>query len=231
MKTQIIINDTGSYSDYGVSIKSRNIGIPKKKKIKQTVPYMNGTYDFSYLYNEQAYEDRELTYVFNIIGANKMDMHSKKINFLDWIMNFSRTKLVDTTIPGFHFLAEAEETSFEEKTRYGELTVKFTAYPFKISNLQDGHDIWDDFNFELDMVQETKFTINGTQNIKLYNNSSIGINPTIICSSNMQIKKGSATYNFSQGTSKSIFKLDKGLNELTIIGNGTIEFQWYKELL
>ena len=82
------------------------------------------------------------------------------------------------------------------------------------------------------MVQDTKFIVDGTKNINLYNNSSIGINPTVVCSGDMEIVKGNTSYKFKSGESKSwSFKLDKGLNDLTIKGTGTIEFKWSKEVL
>ena len=48
----------------------------------------------------------------------------------------------------------------------------------------------------------------------------------------MEIIKGTTTFKFKAGESKSwSFKLDKGLNNLTIKGTGAIEFKWYKEVL
>ena len=82
------------------------------------------------------------------------------------------------------------------------------------------------------MVQDTKFEVENIKNIQLYNNGAIGINPIVVCSSNMEIIKGNTTYKFNVGETKSwSFKLDKGLNNLTIKGTGTIEFKWYKEVL
>ena len=45
----IRINNKHSYGDFGLYLKSRNIGLPEKKSIRQTVPFMNGYYDFSAL--------------------------------------------------------------------------------------------------------------------------------------------------------------------------------------
>lgn len=221
-----------SYKDFGLTIKSKDIIPPKKVKNKSTIPYMNGVYDFSELYGEQTYEERTLEYIFNLNCRSKIELNSKKISILDWLLNSFKINLNDDTIPGYFFLAECEEVNFKEDGINAEISVTFIAYPFKISNLQDGHDIWDEFNFELDIVQNTKFEINGVENINLYNNGAIGINPTIICSSSMEIIKRNITYKINPGQSKSwSFKLDKGLNELIIKGNGIIEFKWNKEVL
>ena len=76
--------------------------------------------------------------------------------------------MYDDLIPGYYFIAECEDSiKFSEGYIDCEVTAVFAAYPFKISTLQDGHDIWDEFNFELDMVQDTKFDIDIIKNIQL----------------------------------------------------------------
>lgn len=222
-----------SYNDFGLRMISRELNPPSKNKVKETVPFLNGSYDFSSLYGGNTYGERKIKYVFDFRYTNKLDFISKQTALSEWFNSGFKEPLYDDLIPGYYFLAECEESIvFSEGHIDCEVTVTFTAYPFKISTLQDGHDIWDEFNFELDMVQDTKFIINGTENIKLYNNSSIEINPSIICSSEMKIIKGNTTYTLLPGTSRSFsFKLDKGLNNLTIIGNGTIEFRFRKEVL
>lgn len=225
-------NNKHSFDDFGLTIKSKKIGNPKKNKIKEEVPFMNGSYDFSLLYGEQTYSERQLEYTFNLNERNKIAMNIKKMQVLEWLNDGGKQPLYDDTIPGFYFLAEVEDDDFSEEGSNGEITVTFNAYPYKISSRNDGHDIWDDFNFELDMVQDTIFEVNGTKDIILYNNGAIGINPTVICSNDIEVTKGNSIYKFKPGEVKAwAFKLDKGLNTLTIKGTGTIEFKWCKEVL
>lgn len=232
MKNEIIKNNKGSYKDFGITIKSKSIGNPQKKKIKEEVPFMNGTYDFSSIYGEQAYTERELTYVFNIIGLDKIQLNMRKIQVIEWLMEGGKSPLYDNTIPGFYFLAECEDVSFSEKGRVGELTVKFIAYPFKIANKHEGNDIWDDFNFELDYAQETKFAIEGTSNVSLYNLGAIKVTPEVACSSFMNVIKDGISYTFKPGVIKDWqFTLSKGRNDLNISGKGSIEFIFRKEVL
>ena len=67
---QLTIKSTSSYDDFEASIKERMIGAPKKKIIKETVPFSNETHDFSGINGEIYWEERTLKYVFEII-ANK----------------------------------------------------------------------------------------------------------------------------------------------------------------
>lgn len=232
MALGITKGDKHSFKDFNLTLASKNISIPKKKKIKETVPFMNGSYDFSLLYGEQTYEERELSYTFNLISDNKFKLNTLKIKILEWLNEGIQEPLYDDAIQGFYFLAECESIDINEKFKDIQITAKFTAYPFKISKLQDSHDIWDEFNFELDMVQDTSFKIDVIKSIQLYNNGSVSTNPIVTCSEDMEIIKGNTTFKFKSGETKSwSFKLDKGLNNLTIKGIGTIEFKWYKEVL
>ena len=227
------INDRHSYNDFGLRIMNREINPPKKNKIKERVPFMNGSYDFSDLYGDQNYEERIIVYTLDFKYKDKIEYFNKKIEISDWLVNSEKEKLFDDLIPGYYFLAECEgELKFKEYSVGCEINVKFIAYPFKIANNIEGSDIWDEFNFELDYAQDTKYNVDGSKIIDIYNPSVIKITPTIHCSAPISLIKNGITYKFNVGTTKDWrFDLDKGKNKLTIIGNGNIEFIFRKEVL
>ena len=154
-----------SFNDFGITLApGREIGLPNKKKTKLTVPFSNVVYDYSEIFGSQTYEERTLKYTFNIAGRairTKDEMNWVKTTLINWLMNsHGKQPLYDDSYSGVHFLAEVEgSSSFTENWNYGFLAVTFTAYPFMISNHPEGTDIWDDFNFLFDVVQETKFDI------------------------------------------------------------------------
>ncbi|GGN54823.1 phage tail family protein [Oceanobacillus indicireducens] len=234
----ITFNGKHSYRDFGVTIAEKNIGYPEKEKIKVKVPFSNLEYDFSEIYGEQTYTPRQLTFTLNILDGNR-NINTEEVNILEtkitnWLMNSGRKqKLYDDSLPGYYYLAEVEDgLKFDELRNHGTLTVEFTAYPFMISELEEGHDIWDDFNFELDVAQITEFEVNGSLDVILYNVGTPSLAPEIQASSAMQIVKDGVTYNVSSGKNKSSdFKLQSGENNLSITGNGTIKFLFYKELI
>lgn len=228
----ITYKDKHSYRDFGLTIKAKDINPPKKTKIKETVPYMNGAYDFSNLYGEQTYGERTSTYTFNLNCKSKIELNIKKIEILDWLLNSFKTTLKDDTIPDFYFNAECENVDFKEDGQFAEITASFVAYPFKIANNNEGNDVWDTFNFELDYAQDTKFAVTGTKDVELYNLSSRKVTPTVVCSADFDVIQGNTTYHFKSGTTKDWrFTLEKGLNSLTLNGNGNIEFVFRKEVL
>lgn len=223
-----------SYDDFGLTVAERNIGNPKKIKIKERVPFSNQVYDFSGIYGGQEYEERPLTYVFNVKDYEKIPLTMKKIQALNWLMNPNeKIQLFDDYIPGYYFLAEVEEApDFDELRFYGRLTVQFTAYPFKIGELEEGNDIWDEFNFLLDYAQITEFNVNGSTDVTLYNPGINVAKPIIKATAPMQIKQGNKIFTVPIGESQSYDFVLRGLkNKLTIVGNGSISFHFRKELI
>jgi len=231
----IKFNGYHSYTDKGlIMAPGKKIGRPSKEKIKIKVPFSNVEYDFSELYGSQTYTNRELTYPFNLLGKTKEEMSMEATSIINWLMN-SRGKqtLWDDAIPGYHFLAEVEnETDFKENWADGVITVKFTAYPFMICDYAEGTDIWDEFNFITDMVQDSSFIVNDSLETTIYNLGATDIKPTIITNADMTIVMNNKTYTIPTGTTKSYdFIFKPGENNLTITGNGTISFVFYKELI
>lgn len=225
--------DKHSYNDFKMRIINREFDPPAKEKIKETVPFMNGSYDFSNLYGEQTYEERVLKYTLDLRYSNKIEYMNKKIQISNWLNSGLKEPLYDDLIPGFYFLAECEgDIEFNEYSIGCEIIVKFICYPFMIRTDYEGNDIWDTFNFELDYAQQTKFTVDGTLSVEIYNLGSRNIVPTVVCDSSITVSKGSTNYIFNTGTTKDWrFSLNTGVNNLILQGNGEIEFVFYREVL
>lgn len=221
-------------SEYGLRLVDRVIGNPNKIKGKERIPFSNELYDFSSIYGGQEYEERSLTYVFNVKDYNKIDLEVKKTAVNNWVMQPNKKiQLFDDYIPGYYFMAEVEDGPDFTELRYnGRITINFTAYPFRISQLEEGNDIWDTFNFLLDVSQITNFKVNGSINTTLYNAGVAALYPIIKATAPMEIIKDGITYTVPIGESKSLdFYLKIGENPIIINGNGNISFHFRKELI
>ena len=231
----IYFNNKHTLKDLGMKmINSKENEIPQKSKILETVPGMHGSYDFSSLYGGAIFSgDRELTYTFLIENENIQTLQYRKIMIDNWIMTTNeKSKLIDDTLEGFYYMAECVNVDYENYYTFGIVQFTFNAYPFKISDKEEGNVAWDTFNFELDVLQDTKFEVTGSKDIMLYNLGGKEVVPVIICSDNMDVIKNNVTYKLEAGESKDYrFLLNIGENKLTIKGAGTIEFKFRKELL
>lgn len=153
-----------SYRDIGMTIDpERNISIPNKVKYKESLPFSNKVWDFSSIYGKALYEERTLTYKFNLMGKpieSKADMNMIKTILLKWLLSPNeKTPLYDDHFPDFYFMAEVEgNNSFEEDWKHGFLNVTFTAQPFMIDRMPEGHDLVAFMKTRLDVRQKTNFT-------------------------------------------------------------------------
>ena len=233
----ITFNGKHTFNDLGLTLVSKEIGNPSKIKKIITIPYTNIEYDMSELYGSQSYENRVLKYEFNVIDRSnyqKDAMNLMKINALNDLMSLNQKgKLLDDDIPGFYFLAEIRNApSFVEKRGHGLLTLEFTAYPFKISEKREGDDVWDTFCFITDVAQQYKYFINGRDTFIIINKGVSGLMPKIIASSEMKVTLNGQLFAIPAGESQSLdFRFETGKNKLLVIGQGTIEFLWFKEVL
>lgn len=218
--------------EYNMWLIERSAPTPEEKTIVESVPFMQGIYDFSTILGERVYINRTLTYVFEIIERNYQYRKVDQTALENWLMRDGYVPLYDDHDPGYYYLAKCMSIDTEDTEGGMTVTVEFEAYPFKVSILPEGHDIWDEFNFELDVAQDVEYQVNGSLTINLLNVGARTISPTVTASSPMTIQKDGVTYEVPEGESKSEkFRLNIGENPMTITGNGTIKFTWNKELL
>lgn len=147
-------------SKFGITVSSRTLHDPSKTKIKGPLPYTNIVYDFSEVYGGQIYEERVIEYVVNLYQfGERLNVDNKRTAFVNWLLNsHGKQVLVDDTFPEYYFLAEVEEGSVYNRYEDGTVSFRFICYPFMISRKLEGDDIWDTFNFDLDVSQNVNFT-------------------------------------------------------------------------
>lgn len=221
MLDQLRIGDAYSYDQFYASVMKRNISAPKKKVIKDTVPFSNITYDFSAIDGEIYWEERNLDYIFEITADTPEELEELKINFQTWVMNVMSEKLYDPFIKDYHFIATYSDISFDddegmEKTT---ITVKFTAYPYKIAN--------DKKVYTVDVTAEEKV-------LRVDNKSAHRITPILTSDVPVAIKIGNADFQMGASTVKDDhFKIGIGGNELYIKAtnaNGTLTIEFEEEV-
>lgn len=221
MIDQLIIGTKSSYGDFEASVKERIDHFPKKKSIKESVPFSNKVYDFSKINGEVYWEERQLEYIFEITAASAEELEDKKREFAAWVMNVDNEKIYDPFIQDFHFEGtfadiDFDDSEFEKST----VTVMFTAYPYMIANIAKV------INLSLIEGSEISIVVN--------NGSSHRINPTFISDVPFLLKMGSSSYGISAGeTTDKRFWFASGENSIRLQsteGNGTLRIEFYEEV-
>jgi len=224
-------NNKHNYRDMGVVMHSKSIQSPSKKMIKDSVPFMNGTYDFSTIGSagEITYNERTIEVVLGLNAINKERLQVMYSDILEWLVNNGRSKLVFDVIKDYYYMAEVESTStFKEVIEFGLLTITFVAQPFKTGVDYATNNLWDYFNFEEDYLQDSDYDIISNKVITIYNPRML-TTPIINCSSNMVLLYNSITYSLFVGDNKSYgLKLQNGSNILDFTGNGHVKISFRK---
>lgn len=230
----ITFNNKNSIDDLNLCVSDSEIGSVEKQRVVENIPYKNGTLNFSSLYGEETFEEITLKYTFDLLANDSKEIEILKNKVKDWLLTCGENILIDSSIIGLHYKSECISVEFDDDYDYSFCTATFKAYPFKIGNNLENEDwLWDPFCFETDVINQTIYEVNNDEiEIKLYNVSSHKVVPEVSVTGNLIIEKNKTIITLSEGIYKSYkFKLDKGENIIKIRGEGTIKFNFYKEVL
>lgn len=214
--SELIINGKGLTTDFDSYIAERTLSNPKKKSIKQTVPFSNEAYDFSAIDGEVYYEERDLQYTIDIAEVSTTAMEQKRSDLLEWLYSVQNVDIFDPYLTGYHLKGSFESSQWSEDFNYSRLVISFKVYPYKIAN----------------QSATNQFNIGGNTNISVNNTSSHPIVPALTATASMSVTIGNRTYNIPSGTSKiPTFKLGKGANSIRVSGNGRLTISYSAEVL
>lgn len=234
MSKGITFRGKHSYRDLGLIMEFFEDLGANQKAIRDEVPFMNGSYDFSTVgsMGENVYTNRTMRARFGYKALNKAALRNKYDQIIDWLMDGPITELIDDDQPDLLYMAKVEQyPSKEEFLRIGKFTVIFTGDSFKKGVEYEGDKLWDTFHFEFDYLQDTEFDVVGSKVVKIYNPGRVVV-PTVNCSSSMTAQLNGYTSNFIDGDNKDYrFRLLKGENTITITGTGHVKILFRKELL
>lgn len=210
----IRINGKHSYGDFGLFLKSRNIGLPDKKSIRETVPFMNGYYDFSALNGAPAWNERTIEYSFDVTNDSPVELDYFVSHVLDWLANVHDEDIHDDTVYGYHWHGsyDSANVNWDETGMAAEIKVSFVVHPFKIAD------------------EPTEYTLTaGTHKII---NNGMAVAPYVLSSAAAAIQIG--TYVSSISANQKIqleIDLERGENNVLITGDGTVTLSYFEEVL
>lgn len=207
----------GSYTDFDQYIASRKIGVPKKRIIKETLPFKNGSYDFTYVNGEPTYDDNTITYTFDIVGVNMNDVERQKRQMLDWLMNVHDEDIYDDYAEGYHFHGSYETCDWSEGWEQCQLSVTFSVYPFMIAN---------------EKTITTILVTDTSESFDIINDSSHEISPIIMSDVAVNLSNGVNSYSLQVGVNNNKnLMLKRGANMFTVDKTCNLTFELVKEVL
>lgn len=217
MFDQLMIGNRSSFDDFDASIASRAIGWPKKKEIKETVPFSNMTYDFSAINGGEVYwEQRELRYDFEITAENAEDLEFKKTRFAAWVANVMEERLYDPYDPDYFYVATFANLSYtdDESLEKTVVTVYFSAYPYKVARAES--------------KVNARILSGKSRTLRVNNDSAHPIKPTITTNQLIELTLNGDVYQITEGVaSDEMLKLPVGESDITVknLGADVCQFE------
>lgn len=125
----ITINGTHSYRDKGMTLCDRQIGPKQKKTLFETVPYMNGFYDFSKMNGDIIFENREITYVFERTFSSQKNLTAGIFSIENWLNRTHNEAIYDDELEGKHWIGSFESIEIAEEAYKLTISVTFRCQP------------------------------------------------------------------------------------------------------
>lgn len=215
MMDGITLHGRHSWLDFDLYIKTRNIGLPARKSIRQTVPYCNGSYDYSALAGEVAYEDRAVQYTFDVTGDTPEELEANKAAVCDWLCSAQEAEIKDDICPDWRFVGSLSALSWspEENGLQGELGVTFSCYPYKLAAVPQ------------------RVTLTGTGRLGIYILGA-GAAVTAVSDVDTTVSDGTVSTALKAGEEALLgFTLRHGQNTITQTGTGTLRLTYREEAI
>lgn len=129
-------NGQHSYYDYGLSIRKPSGDMPKMQTNEVRVPYMQGSYIFSFVVDSRGtYSRRKYKIVFNIEGDDPTDLYRKRTKAIKWLKSKQGGELRFDSIPDAYFKDVYVDVNDYDNTynrHLATITAEFSCYPFMI---------------------------------------------------------------------------------------------------
>lgn len=210
----------------------RTAPTPEEQEITESVPYRQGSYDFSMIGNERFFNNREITYKLLYIGEEYHNRKGFEQELKRQLMPHNWDKLVDTHEPTYYWWAKCKSVEVDDNSDNEtlEASITFTAYPYAYTNHNEGADYWDDVFFPHWIWQQVKFNVNGSQDVNVKNIGSRPVLSSFVVTGDVKAKGSFGEVSLNDGNYKQTqVVLDIGDNKINLSGNGTIEFVFKRE--
>lgn len=215
MNDGIRIKDKHSFRDFGLYLKSREVSLPTKKSIRETVPFFNGYYDFSALNGAPAWDSRTVSYRFDVIADCPIELENQTVKILDWLCNVHEENIYDDAMPLHHWIGSYDtcSLSWEESGGQVEIAVTFVCHPFRIAK------------------EATEYVLKSGVQYTIVNHG-MSVTPIVRSTKGAAIQIGSYVNSIPAGEPYKLkINLERGENTVMATGEADVVLGFYEELI
>lgn len=215
-----------SYDDFGLILKSKDIGLPEPKLEEVEVAGRDGSIDLTDAVADTVkYKNRSLSFTFTKIG----DPEDFTL-VLETISNYlhgQKMMVILDDDPSFYYFGRCKVNKFKTNKRTSTIQIDVDAEPYKTEINSTGEKwLWDTFSFRTGVIHKSEITVTGETTMNLINLKKV-VSPTFICSAPMTAIFNSVSYSLHAGE-QTVYgiRLKEGSNYVTFVGNGTVTIRY-----
>lgn len=136
MNPGISVEGYHSLDDFGWRLIDREETPPKLRQTKVTVPYANGSLDYTGVYGEAFYDEKAIAYTFAKDFKGVEDMMEGVREFVAWLSGIYNADIRDSMFEEFHNHGSCADTSWEhaKSGATAKVTASFDLYPFMVAD-------------------------------------------------------------------------------------------------
>lgn len=211
-----------TYDDFGLRIKSINIGFPSVKDGKIDIPGADGYLDMTDYFGTR-YENRKITVECDMEDKGYYDWAGRMSQLSNYLHGKKRKIVLDWD-SGFYYMGRGE-CDYEKKNRaYSLMTLEFDCDPYKYELTATDEDwLWDPFDFVEGVIKEYgNLAVAGRLELTVIG-SPMPVVPKITVSADMQMGFEGESYDLKAGENYiPDIEIKAGEHMMVFTGNGTV---------
>ena len=122
--------------DLGFQVASRSLTPPAPKSVRKSIPFTDGSYDFSAAYGRVFFDDRELSYTFHVLEDGAPAAEAEVSRLIMFLSGVHDSDIHDDDSPFHHFRGSyaGSEVEWDEDGCAATVTATFAVHPWRISD-------------------------------------------------------------------------------------------------
>lgn len=225
----ITIGDKNTWDDWHLVPTSRPLVTPPNVNTSYvTIPGASGALDLTEaLTGYPTYSNRSGSWEFLVMNGYG-EWYARYSEIMGYLHGKKMRAILDDD-PNYYYEGRFSVASWSSPKNWSHITINYNVGPYKIEvHSIDENWMWDQFNFETDMVHTYKdLAVDGTREVTVYNDI-MRVRPTIVCTNAMSVIYKGNTYPLTSGENNiREIVFSEGANVLTFNGSGTVTIQMH----
>ena len=227
----IDLDNYNTFDNWGLYLISRKETPPQPKIYTVEIPGGDGLIDLTEALGSVAYGNRSFECILR--GKGHEAAWSQKYADILAAIHGRRMQIVFPDDAGYYFDGRVTVTDWVNTGEREEMTLQMECAPYKYEiNAYGANWLWDPFDFLYGIIYDNNITISGTTVVAL-EVLKMPVTPTFRASSAMSLQYRGNTYGLAANTDTKFYDivLTEGINNLTFVGNGTVQITYTNGVL